>query len=635
MQYGFVKVRAASPHLQVADVLYNLEEIKKAFVGAEKDGVELLVLPELSLCGYTCGDLLLQPTLLDGCEEALKQLIAFSVGKRAVLFVGLPVACKGKLYNCAAAICNGKLLAVIPKRNIPNYGEFYEARYFTAGEENVCSIAFAGQTAPFGTKIILQSQTNKYLKIACEICEDLWVAQSPSVSHAEAGATVIVNLSASSELVGKTARRRTVLQAQSAKLACCYVYADAGIGESSSDVVFAGHNLIAENGKILSESAIFSGEYAQSDVDVQFLQNERTRRNTFCGKTEGYTFVCFDGGDGQGKMERVFRPLPFIPEEEERKERCELILTLQAQALAKRIRHINAKTAVIGISGGLDSSLAFLVAVRAFEILKKPMADLIAITMPGFGTSKKTKKNSLALMQAMGATSRTVDIVPACRQHFVDIGHDEDVYDVTYENTQARYRTMILMDVANKTGGIVLGTGDLSEAALGWCTYNGDHMSMYSVNCSIPKTLVRTLVAHESERLGGEVKEILQSILGTDISPELLPPDKQGEIAQKTEDLVGPYELHDFYLYHVLRRGDSPKKICFLAQSAFAGRYEKAEICKWLKVFYKRFFTQQFKRSCAPDGVKVGTVGLSSHGDWRMPSDATYTLWLKELDEVE
>ena len=635
MQYGYVKVRAATPDLRVADAGYNAEQIGKEMKRAADDGVQLLVFPELCLSGYTCGDLFLQDALLRACENALGAIVRASEGNPALIFVGLPFSVGGKLYNCAAAFSNGALLALVPKTFLPNYNEFYECRHFVPAEAGVITVRAAGFDVPFGREILFRDRTMPAFSVGCEICEDLWAPQSPSVAHVAAGANIIVNLSASNELVGKRDYRRLLVRSQSGKLVCGYVYADAGEGESTADMVFAGHNLIAENGVILAESALFSGKCADGEIDAEMLESERRRMNTFSVRQGGYTVVSFTSPCAPCSLTRKVDAFPFLPKGEETDERAELILSMQAHALKKRLSHTRAKTAVIGVSGGLDSALAFLVTVRAFDLLGKDRKEIVAITMPGFGTTARTRGNSLRLMQTLGASGKTVGIVPSVKRHFKDIGHDENELDVTYENAQARMRTLILMDVANKTGGLVVGTGDLSELALGWCTYNGDHMSMYAVNSSVPKTLVKTLVAYEGRRLGGKAQEVIESILSTEISPELLPPDRTGNIAQKTEDLVGPYELHDFYLYHAIRRSFAPKKIFFLAQCAFGEKYTKQELFRWLENFYRRFFSQQFKRSCVPDGVKVGSVSLSPRADWRMPSDACAAVWMKELEELK
>lgn len=641
MKYGFLRAAAASPALRVADPAYNAARIIEVIAQQAKKGTELLVFPELSLSGYTCGDLFLQKTLTDGCMQALMRVAEATKDKKMLVFVGLPVVFAGKLYNCAAGIAGGKVLGLVPKVHLPNYNEFYEQRHFARGFEEEAYVRLPdGAIAPMSVNFLFSAQNFEELMVACEICEDVWVAGPPSTRHAQAGASVIVNLSASNEVIGKREYRKTLLAAQSGRNVCAYVYADAGMDESTSDMVFAGNSMIYENGALLAESAPFSGEVCEAELDIDFLLAERRRLNTFATRCErGPEGSYFSSGadfwtDALPSL-RAVSPAPFVPaEEDERNERAALILNMQAHALAKRLAHTGAKTAVIGISGGLDSTLALLVTARAFDLLKKDRSDILGYTMPGFGTTGRTKGNSLSLMKAMGVTSRTVRITDAVLRHFKDIGHDPAVMDVAYENAQARYRTMILMDVANETGGLVVGTGDLSELALGWCTYNGDHMSMYAVNCGVPKTLVKHLVRAEGARLGGRVQKILEDILATEISPELLPPDAQGNIAQKTEDIVGPYELHDFYLYHVVRRGATPAKVYFLARRAFAGKYDGATLKKWLVAFYRRFFSQQFKRNCIPDGVKVGSVSLSPRADWRMPSDAAAALWLEEAQAL-
>lgn len=634
MKYGFVRARALSPDLKPGDPAYNAQKLKEGMERAAVEGVELLVFPELCVTGYTCGDLFGQKLLLNAAEEALKELVSASEGKHMLVFAGVPVAVGAELFNCAAAFAEGKLLALIPKSHIPNYREFYELRNFTPAKEGVSVVDYAGCSVPFGREIVLYHEKMPAFSVAAEICEDLWAAHSPAEGHAAAGANIIVNLSASNEAVGKLEYRRLLVKAQSGKCVAGYVYADAGEGESVSDLIFAGHDMIAENGSLLSESAPFLGGSATGEIDVELLEHERRAMNTFAGGGEGYTKVSFTFPLAEGKLTRKVDPTPFVPEGKELDRRCGLILSMQSSALARRLQHTHSKTAVIGISGGLDSALALLVTVRAFDLLGKSREDIIAVTMPGFGTTNKTRMSGLSLMQATGVTIRTVHIGPAVNRHFKDIEHDPEDRNVTYENAQARMRTLILMDIANDTNGIVVGTGDLSELALGWCTYNGDHMSMYAVNCSVPKTLVKSLVDYEGRRAGGRLEAVLRGILNTEISPELLPPDEEGGIAQKTEDIVGPYELHDFYLYSFVRRGFSPAKTLWLAEQAFEGKYDRETLKKWLLNFYKRFFAQQFKRNCVPDGVKVGSVSLSPRGDWRMPSDASAALWLKEAEEL-
>jgi NAD+ synthase (glutamine-hydrolysing) len=635
MQHGFIKVCAATTPIKVADVQFNTEQIINALKASEKKGAQLVVFPELNICGYTCGDLFNQRALLTAVEKALLSLAESTNNSSVLAFVGAPLICSGRLYNCAVALSGGKILGVVPKSFLPNYGEFYEQRHFTPAEKTNGVITLGGEKVPFGTDLIFKATNCPDFTVACELCEDLWIPDSPSIRHAKAGANIIVNLSCSDEIVGKAEYRRDLVRMQSAKLMCGYVYCDAGDGESTTDMAFAGHNIISENGEIVAESKLFDNTLVYGEIDVDKLANERRRTsNTFfgAGDTEGYQVIEFTTDNKEGEVSRVFPKTPFVPTNNEKlAERTELILSIQTNGLKKRLQHSNAKTAVIGISGGLDSALALLVTRRAFIALNKPLTDIIAVTMPGFGTTGKTYNNSLKLISSLGATSKTISIADSVLQHFKDIGQDVNTYDVTYENAQARTRTLILMDLANKTGGIVIGTGDLSELALGWATYNGDHMSMYAVNCSVPKTLVKHLVGYEAARLQGEAEVVLNDILNTEISPELLPPDKDGKIAQKTEDLVGPYILHDFFLYYSVRWGFSPDKVKYLANKTFNGMFDEQTIDKWLKNFYRRFFAQQFKRSCIPDGVKVGSVSLSPRGDWRMPSDAVAKLWLDKI----
>ena len=641
MKHSFVKVAAASPALKVADPAYNAVKIIEIIKAQAEKGTEILVFPELSLCGYTCGDLLLQDTLLDGCLGALKKIAEATKGLKMLVFVGLPVELQGgKVYNCAAAISDGDVKGFVPKAYLPNHNEYSESRYFTEGDLNDPVVEdfelWEGQSVPFGTHLIFVEEDNSQVVVGCELCEDLWVSNPPSNALAAADATVIVNLSASNERVGKREYRKALLTAQSGRNYCGYVYSNAGVGESASDLIFSGNSMIYENGTCLSEIKPFAGEICEAEIDVGYLAYERRKHNTF-HRQNGSDYTCVTASFMTDKdlTVRKVDPMPFAPAAEGAlNDRAELILNMQAHALARRIAHTHAQTAVIGVSGGLDSTLALLVACRAFDLLGKSREDILAVSMPGFGTSLKTKNNATAIIQALGVTGRTINISQTVSRHFKDIGHDPEVLNATYENAQARYRTMILMDLANETNGLVVGTGDLSELALGWCTYNGDHMSMYAVNASIPKTLVRHLVACEAGRLGGRAEIVLKSVLATEISPELLPPDEAGNIAQKTEDIIGPYELTDFYLYHFLRRGDSPAKTLYLAERAFAGKYDRATCKKWLVSFYKRFFSQQFKRNCSPDGVKVGSVSLSPRADWRMPSDASAALWIKEAENL-
>lgn len=634
MNNGFVKVAAVTPEVRVADVEFNKKEIVKKIGEAGANGAEVIVFPELCITSYTCGDLFLQKTLLSSAVEALVYIRQFVRG--TLVFVGLPFAFRGKVYNVAAAIQRGRILALIPKSNIPNYSEFYEKRYFAEGNKNIVCINIGGDSVPFGTNILLEgSDGYDGIIVGAEICEDAWVIDTPSSRHTRAGANLIVNLTASDEVVGKDDYRRNLISSLSARLVSGYVYSCAGEGESTQDLVFGGGSVIAENGKVLAEAQLFENSIVYADIDVQKISAERRRLNTFeHGIDEDYLHISFSLTNGAFSLEKCPDRFPFVPDDEgTRSKRCEQILSIQAAGLKKRLKHIGSKKAVIGLSGGLDSTLAFLVTVRAFDLLKLSRKDIIAITMPGFGTTDRTYNNALELAKSFGAQVREISIKEAVRQHFKDIGHDENVHDVTYENAQARERTQILMDAANKEGAIVIGTGDLSELALGWATYNGDHMSMYGVNSGVPKTLVRHLVNYEADNSGsGVLRQVLKDVLDTPVSPELLPPEN-GEISQKTEDLVGPYELHDFFLYYVLRYGFEPKKILALSDLAFGDEYRHETILKWLKIFYKRFFAQQFKRSCLPDGPKVGTVALSPRGDLRMPSDAEAALWLKQLDE--
>ena len=649
MKYGFVKTACASPRLKVADCNFNSEQIICAAKDAAKNGASVIVFPELSITGYTCGDLFFQRTLQNASEVQLKRIISETAKLDSVIFVGLPVPRAEGIYNCAAAIKGGELLALFAKSYLPNYGEFYERRHFTPFQQNMNTqfIDFAGfEEVPFGTDILIQDEKDSAITIGCELCEDLWVPVPPSSRHILAGATIIANLSGGNEIIGKADYRRSLVKSHSARSLCAYLYANAGLDESTQDMVFAGHNLISENGTLLAESSLFSGETIYADIDVERLCQERRRTTSFGFSANNNTFnsnyvivqIKMNVEKAAGEFSRYVDPHPFVPsDKDKRTQRCLEVITLQAQGLAKRLRHINCQSAVIGLSGGLDSTLALLITCRAFDLCGIERSKVTAITMPCFGTTDRTYNNACSLAKECRATLKEVPIADAVRQHFADLGHDESLHDVTYENCQARERTQVLMDYANKTNGIVIGTGDLSELALGWCTYNGDHMSMYGVNSSIPKTLVRYLVqwfAEASEDAKNEkLASVLKDILDTPVSPELLPP-KEGVISQVTEDLVGPYELHDFYLYYLLRFGFSPAKIYFLAQNANLP-YGKDVILKWLKTFYRRFFTQQFKRSCMPDGAKVGTINLSPRGDWRMPSDAVYSAWNEELETLK
>ena len=645
MKDGFVKVAAITPEVRVADVVSNVETCAETACGAvENDGARVVVLPELAITGYTCEDLFWQEALIRAAEKGLVSFANKTSDLAALLLVGVPVRVAGKLYNCAAVLAHGSLLGLVPKRHIPTYNEFYEGRHFEPGCAQVTRISYAGNAAvPFGTNLLFSCEELPELVVAAEICEDLWVPNPPSVRHAQAGATLICNLSASNELVGKSDYRRSLVTGQSARLICGYVYASAGAGESTQDVVYSGHDLIAENGRMLAEGKPFGEGRAVSEIDVRLLVSERTRMSTYATSpaAEAYETVHFSLGEEVSSYEtsltRWVDPHPFVPSDPTRRaERCEEVFAIQAHGLAKRLAHTRSRHAVIGLSGGLDSTLALLVTVRAFDLLELDRKGIIAVTMPGFGTTDRTHDNAVRLAETLGADLHEISIAAAVRQHFSDIGHDESVHDVTYENSQARERTQILMDVANQAGGLVIGTGDLSELALGWATYNGDHMSMYAVNASVPKTLVRHLVRYVADTCGNEAEStILLDVLDTPVSPELLPATGDGTISQRTEDLVGPYELHDFFLYEVLRHGMPPRKVYRLARHALGERYDDTTIASWLKVFYRRYFAQQFKRSCLPDGPKVGSAAVSPRGDLRMPSDACSNLWLAELEELE
>ena len=637
MRHGFVKVAAATPDIRVADVEYNTENICRAIGEACERKAKIIVFPELCVTGYTCGDLFTQDALLEAARRALLHIANYTEDKNILAFVGMPLAVRGKLYNTAAALNRGKILGFTTKTFLPNYAEFYEMRQFTPGPDQAGYLLFEGERVPFGPQILFEASGMEDLIVSAEICEDVWSPVPPSIQAAIEGATVIVNCSASDETIGKDTYRRELIAGQSARLIAGYVYANAGEGESTTDVVFGGHNIIAENGAVLREAARYKNEIIYSEFDLKRIVSERRKNTTFQADPEGTLMrVPFPVETEEAELTRMFPKTPFVPSDESaRAERCEEILTIQAMGLKKRLAHTNSKTAVVGISGGLDSTLALLVAARAFDMLGRDKKDIIAVTMPCFGTTDRTYQNACEMSKKTGATLREVPIAEAVNVHFRDIGQDPEEHDVTYENSQARERTQVLMDIANRTGGMVIGTGDMSELALGWATYNGDHMSMYGVNASVPKTLVRHLVKYAAdETKDQELKGVLYDVLDTPVSPELLPP-KDGDIAQKTEDLVGPYELHDFFLYYMLRFGYEPAKIFRLAKRAFEGDYDGEVILKWLKTFCRRFFSQQFKRSCLPDGPKVGTVALSPRGDWRMPSDACAAVWMKELDEIE
>ena len=638
MKDGFIRVAASTPEVKVADVEYNREQICCRIIEGRERGAKIMVFPELVLTGYTCGELFNQKPLLTKAREELKKLVDFTAGSDMLVFAGVPWEYNNKLYNTAAAIQDGELLALIPKMCLPNYSEFYELRYFNPGFEKPVAVPWEDGYVLMGSKILFNCANVENLVVGAEICEDVWVLNPPSIGHASAGATVIVNCSASDETTGKSDYRRSLISGQSARLLCGYIYANAGEGESTQDLVFGGQNIIAENGTMLAESRRFENETVYADMDLERLECERRRMTTYqTAGRENYVFIDFSLYEDENRPERFIDPSPFVPQDEEsRNRRCEEILSIQAMGLKKRLKHTGCRSAVIGISGGLDSTLALLVTVRAFDLLGLARDKIICVTMPCFGTTDRTYHNACYLTKKLGASLLEVDIKDAVANHFRDIGHDSSVHDVTYENSQARERTQVLMDIANKYNGMVIGTGDMSELALGWATYNGDHMSMYGVNSSVPKTLVRHLVRYFADTCGEkELSEVLLDVLDTPVSPELLPPEKDGKIAQKTEDLVGPYELHDFYLYYILRYGYHPGKIYRLAVMAFEGVYDNAVILKWLKVFYRRFFSQQFKRSCLTDGPKVGSAAVSPRGDLRMPSDACSRLWLEELEQIE
>ena len=635
MRHGFIKVAAATPDIRVADVDYNKGQIIKQMDEAAEAGAKIIVFPELCITGYTCSDLFLQDILLNSAKKALVKIAEHTKNLDALVFVGVPIAVGGELYNVAAALNHGNILGFTTKSFLPNYGEFYEMRQFRPGPKKAEKILFGGKEIPFGPQLLFVENQIANLIVSAEICEDVWSPVPPSIEAAREGATVIVNCSASDETIGKASYRESLISGQSARLISGYIYANAGEGESTTDLVFGGHNLIAENGTILAEAKRFSNGIIYTDFDVQKIANER-RKNTTFTETQEHVLPRIPFGLEQTEtiLTRTFPSRPFVPrDDQERAKRCEEILTIQAMGLKKRLAHTHAKSAVVGISGGLDSTLALLVTAKAFDALGLERSGITAVTMPCFGTTDRTYQNACKMSLKVGATLREVRIGDAVMQHFKDIGHDPQDHSVTYENSQARERTQVLMDIANQTGGLVIGTGDMSELALGWATYNGDHMSMYGVNASVPKTLVRHLVHYFADTCeDSSLKEVLYDVLDTPVSPELLPP-KDGEIAQKTEDLVGPYELHDFFLYYFLRMGYEPGKIYRIAKLSFAGEYDDETIYKWLRTFCWRFFSQQFKRSCLPDGPKVGTVALSPRGDWRMPSDACVALWIQNLEK--
>ena len=636
-EYGYVKVGASTLELKVSDTIYNVQMIKKQIDEAVNKNIQIISFPELSITGYTCGDLFNQDILIDKSYEGLKDLVDYSKDKMIVIIVGSPIKCENKLYNCAVVINNGKILGIVPKTYIPNYNEFYEMRWFKSSNDlKIKEINLFNEFVPIGVDLIFTSKLDDELKFGVEICEDVWSLYPKSNDYASSGASIIFNLSASNETIGKYDFRKELIKMQSIKTISGYVYSSSGINESSTDLLFSGSSLIYENGKLLSENNRFdfNSNLIYSDIDIKRLVNDRRKNTSFISNTDKEYRNIYFTTSKNNLISRKYSKYPFVPSnEDKREERCKEIINIQSSALAKRLKHTNIKKCVIGVSGGLDSTLAFLVIKKAFEKLKIDNKNIIAVTMPGFGTTNRTYENALDLIKINNATLKEIDIKKACLVHYSDIDQDINNHDITYENAQARERTKILMDIANKENALVIGTGDLSELALGWCTYNGDHMSMYSVNSSIPKTLVKYLVKYIADT-DKKNKKVLYDILSTQISPELLPADEKGNIKQITEDKIGPYILHDFYLYHFFRYGASPKKIYMLAVNTFENEYSKEEILKWLKVFIKRFFTQQFKRSCMPDGVKVGSISLSPRGDLRMPSDASYNIWIKELEEI-
>lgn len=643
--YGFVRVAAATPRIKVADCDYNTDEILKLITEAEEKGVSVVTFPELCITAYTCGDLFLQRLLLEEAKKSLQQILDNTKNSSIILIVGMPLEISNRLYNVAVVAYSGQIYGVVPKTFIPNYNEFYEKRWFFSSEElKDLMIYLCGNYVPVGTDLIFETQQ---LKFSIEICEDLWTPIPPSSIAALNGAEVIFNLSASNETTGKHIYRKSLISQQSARCISGYVYAAAGNGESTTDIVFSGSSMIAENGSLLAEAERFSfdSQLITADIDIERLRNDRYKDKSFslseykAIREIDFQHIWIDQelSTKELDLQRYISSTPFVPTNDNTlNDRCDEIFSIQVGGLAKRLMHTNSKTAVIGVSGGLDSTLALLVLIKTFDKLGLDRKGIYGITMPGFGTTGRTYNNAIKLMEALGVTIKEISINDAVIQHFKDIDHDINVHDITYENSQARERTQVLMDYANKVNGLVIGTGDLSELALGWCTYNGDHMSMYGVNTGIPKTLVRTLVAWiAGTHMDYNSKAILDDVIDTPVSPELLPADKDGNIVQKTEDSVGPYVLHDFFLYYVLRFGFTPAKIYYLAKHSFEGKYTNEEILKWLKVFFRRFFSQQFKRSCLPDGPKVGSVNLSPRGDWRMPSDASAALWMKELDSLK
>lgn len=637
MQDGFIKVASATPDIRVADIDFNVKNIIKIIDNQYQNGVKVIAFPELCITGYTCSDLFLQKILIDSALKGLFKIAKSTQNKEILAVVGLPVFCFGKLYNCAAVLFNGEILGFVPKTYLPNYSEFYEKRHFQPAPDENKLLSINGQDYLFGKNIIFRNKKMHEFSIAIEICEDLWAPQPVSILHAIAGAQIIINISASNDFIGKETYRRDLVKGQSGRLMCGYIYANAGEGESTTDLIFGGQDFICENGSILAESEIFKNGVISSEIDVSKLAYLRRLTTTFPDEiTDGYDIAEFETKISETKLTRKIDSYPFVPSDiSERTDRCDSILTMQALGLKKRIVHAHSETVVIGISGGLDSSLALLVCVKAMDMLGRSHKDIVAVTMPCFGTTHRTKNNAEILCERLGVTLRIIDIANAVDVHFKDIGHDTQDHSVVYENSQARERTQILMDVANQTGGFVVGTGDLSELALGFATYNGDHMSMYAVNSGVPKTLIRHIVKYYADKsVDKALKKSLYDVLDTPVSPELLPP-KDGDISQVTEDIVGPYELHDFFLYCVLRWAYEPLKVYRLAKYAFNSKYDNQTILKWLKMFYRRFFAQQFKRSCLPDGPKVGSVSVSPRGDLRMPSDACSEIWLNQLENIK
>ena len=636
MRHGFIKVAAITPDVKVGDIEFNTKSIITNILTASKKGVDIAVLPELAITGYTCGDLFNQRLLIKSSLNSIANIKNKTKDINIISIVGFPFEHLSKLYNCAAVIYKGSVLAVIPKSYLPNYNEFYEKRWFVKGNRQAELIDFLDSTIPFGTDIIIKSNQMEELCLAVEICEDLWSVIPPSSRHSLAGATIIANPSASNEITGKDVYRKSLVEGQSARAICGYVYACAGNGESTTDVVFPAHNIISENGYIISEGERFQNNIIYSDIDVYKLSSERQKNTTFITDNTNYKTVKIDFKPNDSDIERYIDPHPFVPANIDlREKRCKEILDIQALSLKKRIEQIGCKNVVIGISGGLDSTQALIVAVKAFDLLKLDTKGIISVTMPALGTTSRTHNNAIKLANKLNTTLLEIDITDSVLRHFKDIGHDKDIKDVTYENVQARLRTMMLMNIASKHNAFVLGTGDLSELALGFATYNGDHMSMYGINCSIPKTLIKYLIAYTMDSTKDkELSTILEDILATPVSPELLPPDENGDISQVTEDVVGPYELHDFFLYNMMRLGFEPRKVYYLCTKAYNNKYDNKTIYKWLKSFYFRFFTQQFKRSCLPDGPKVGSVSLSPRGDWKMPSDAVVKAWLNDLEAI-